>query len=129
MPAIRIDRVEVHLRGVSPGLVRASSEGLGNEVLEQLIRERLFLNEKTGSKINRIDPDPLKISMDESPSDLRRMIAGRIVESISIQYGQKISNSSQGKTAKGMRSQGAADTRRRVRRRTSCTSSTRQRSR
>jgi hypothetical protein len=90
MPDIRIDRLEVCLRGISPGLARASSEGLGNEVLEQLIRERLFLNEKPGSKINRIDPDALKISMDESPSDLRRMIAGRIVESISTQYRQKI---------------------------------------
>jgi hypothetical protein len=89
MPGIRIDRLEVRLRGVSPGLVRASSEGLGNEVLEQLIRERLFLNEKPGSEINRIDPDALKISMDESPSDLRRMIAGRIVESISTQNRQK----------------------------------------
>lgn len=89
MPGIRIDRIEVRLRGVSPGLVRASSEGLGNEVLEQLIRERLFLNEKPGGKINRIDPDALKISMDESPSDLRRMIAGRIVESISTQTDRK----------------------------------------
>ena len=89
MPGVRIDRIEVRLRGVSPGLVRASSEGLGNEVLEQLIRERLFLNEKPGSKINRIDPDALKISMDESPSDLRRMIAGKIVESISTQNRQK----------------------------------------
>jgi hypothetical protein len=90
MPDIRIDRLEVCLRGVSPKLVRASSEGLGNEVLEQLIRECLFLNKKPGSKINRIDPDALKISMDESPLDLRRMIAGRIVESISTQYRQKI---------------------------------------
>ena len=89
MPGIRIDRIEVRLRGVSPGFVRALSEGLGNEVLEQLIRERLFLNEKPGGKINRIDPDTLKISMHESPSDLRRMIAGRIVESISTQNRQK----------------------------------------
>ncbi len=89
MPNIRINRIEVRLRGVSPRLARASAEGLGNEILDQVTRERLFQNEKPGPRISRIDTDALNICMDESPPDLRRMIAGRIVESISTQNRQK----------------------------------------
>ncbi len=88
MPGIRIDRVEVRLRGVSPELARTLSRELGHGVLDELVRERLFLDEQPGSRnnrVNRIAPEPLKIKGDETPSRVKRMIATRIVESISTQ--------------------------------------------
>ena len=91
MAGIRIDRIEIRLRSLSPELVRSACEGLGKEILEQLVAKRLFLNEKSGLSINRIAPDTLKIGGDNDPSDLRRIIAGRIAESVSAQKRRKTS--------------------------------------
>ncbi|MCP4117239.1 MAG: hypothetical protein GY737_17955 [Desulfobacteraceae bacterium] len=90
MPGIRIDRLEVRLRGVSPELARTLSRELGHGVLEQLVRERLFFNGKPGagdSRVSRIAPAPLKIKGDETSSDVGQRIAARIVESISTRNG------------------------------------------
>lgn len=86
MPGIRIDRLEVRLRGVSQGVARTLARELGHGVLEQLVGERLFSDENPGAwagRVNRIAPAPLQIKRDESPSDVKQRIAARIVESIS----------------------------------------------
>ena len=88
MQGIRIDRLEVLIRGVSPDLVRLASDRMGNEVLEQLIQGHLYESAKPGGRIKRIRPDVLKIGKYESPSDLRRMIAHRVVESMTTQNRQ-----------------------------------------
>ena len=86
MPGIRIDRLEVRLRGGSHSLARTLARELGHGVLEQLVRERLFPDENPDTRagrVNRIAPAPLQIKRDETPSDVKQRIAARIVESIS----------------------------------------------
>jgi hypothetical protein len=83
MPGIKIDRLEIRLSGVSPEMARASSRGLGRAVLDQLIRDRVFLNGKPGGRIDRLAPDTLKFETSAGPSALRGRISGRIVDAIS----------------------------------------------
>lgn len=82
MPSIKVDRIQVRLRDISPRLVRASVKGMGNELLKQLAGRQFSLKEKSGGRISRIDSGTLQAERDTTSTDLRRMIGKRIIESI-----------------------------------------------
>ena len=82
MRGIKIDRLEIRLKGIPPEVVRDSVTGLGNELLAKISKQGSLLRERRAVKINRIDSGTLQTSGDTNFSDLRGMIINRIVESI-----------------------------------------------
>ncbi len=82
MTGIKIDRLKIRLRGISPQVARSLAEGLGHELLGQLARQQGLLKAKRTNNISKIDSGAFQASRDTSPSDLRRIIAGRIVGAI-----------------------------------------------
>jgi hypothetical protein len=79
MQSVKVDRLEIRLKGTSPGVARSAAAGLGNEVLGQLSK-RSGPSEKKPAKT--IDLGTLETVRGTRSSDLRRAIAARIVESI-----------------------------------------------
>jgi hypothetical protein len=82
MKNIKVDRIGIRLKGISPQLARSTAAGLGNELIEQLGKQSGLLKKKGVINIRNIDTGMFKTSKDTGSSGLRRMIAGRIAESI-----------------------------------------------
>lgn len=82
MTSIKIDRLEIRLKGISSRMARLSVAGLGHELQKQLAKHSGLLKEKHTININKIDSGALKTSKATNYSDLRRVIAGRIAGSI-----------------------------------------------
>ncbi|MFQ5793437.1 MAG: hypothetical protein ACE5JP_00100 [Candidatus Bipolaricaulia bacterium] len=82
MTNIKIDRLEIRLKDISPQVARSSVAGLGHELLKQLAKQHGLLRKKHAINISKIDSGAFRTSTGTSAFDLRRMIAGRISESI-----------------------------------------------
>lgn len=82
MESVKVDRLEIRLRGTSPEVARSAAAGLGNEVLVQLSRRSGPLRKETARTIGRIDLGTLETLRGKGSSDLRRVIAASIVRSI-----------------------------------------------
>lgn len=79
---IKIDRLNLHLRGVSSVVARDLVSGLGVELMRHLSDQRDFLKGKHGVNIDNIDSGKLEINGDKNPTNLRRMTAERITSAI-----------------------------------------------
>ena len=82
MKSVKVDQLEIHLKGVSPEVARSTVAGLGNEVIGQLSEQPGPLRGKSPKVTARIDLGALGTVRGASSSDLRRALASRIVESI-----------------------------------------------
>lgn len=82
MTTLKIDRLEIRSKGISPQGARTLAGGLGNELLKRLAQQQPLLRKKRTINIGKIDSGTLQTSRNSSSSDLRGMIAGKIVESI-----------------------------------------------
>jgi hypothetical protein len=76
MQSVKVDRLEIRLKGASPEVVRSAAAGLGNEVLGQLSKRSGPLGKEPAKTIY------LGTLEGKGASDLRRTIAARIIESI-----------------------------------------------
>ncbi len=82
MKSVKVDRLEVRLKGISPEVARSAAAGLGNEVLDQLSKRSGPSRKGPAKTVGRIDLGTLEIVRGTGSSDLRRAIAARVVESI-----------------------------------------------
>lgn len=82
MKSVKVDRLEIRLKGVPPEVARSAAAGLGNEVLGQLSGRAGPSRKETAKSIGRIDLGTLETARGTGPSGLRRAIAAEIVESI-----------------------------------------------
>ena len=82
MKSIEIDRIEIRLKSTSPQVARSLAAGLGNEISKQLTRQPSFLKGKGRVNISNIDAGVVQTSRSRDSSAMRRMIADRIVRSI-----------------------------------------------
>ena len=82
MKSVKVDRLEIRLKGISPEVARSSAAGLGNEVLGQLSERPGQLPKGPAKTIGRIDSGTLETAQGTCSSDLRRVIAARVVKSI-----------------------------------------------
>ncbi len=82
MKSIKIDRLDIRLKGISPQVARSLAAGLGNEISKQLANQHSFLNEKGLINISKIDSGVFQTSKVSRSLELQRMIADRIVGSI-----------------------------------------------
>jgi hypothetical protein len=79
---IKIDRLEIHLKNISPEVARGSIPGLGEELMGQLSLRKDKLRKNTEANIDNIDSGEQRTGNETGSFDLRKMIAGRIAESI-----------------------------------------------
>ncbi len=82
MKGIKIDRLEIRLRGISPRVARSTVSGLGDELLNNVSKEDGLFSQSGTVNITKIDSGKFQTPWYVSSSDLRKMIANRITESI-----------------------------------------------
>ncbi len=82
MKNIEIDRIEIRLKSSSPNVAHSLAAGLGNEISKQLTQQHSFLKGKGLVNISNIDAGVVQTSRSRDSSAMRRMIADRIVRSI-----------------------------------------------
>ena len=82
MKSVKVDRLEIRLKGISTEVARSAAAGLGNEVLSQLSERPGPLPKGPAKTIGRIDLGTLETVRGTGSSDLRRAIAAKVVESI-----------------------------------------------
>ena len=82
MKSVKVDRLEIRLKGISPEVARSAATGLGNEVLGQLSERPRPLPKGPAKTIGRIDLGTLETVRGTGSSGLRRAIAAEIVKSI-----------------------------------------------
>ncbi len=82
MRSIKVGKIEIRLRGISPEAAQSSIPGLGDELMRQIETQYKVISRDGVIKIGRIDAGIFQTEGRTSPSDLRRMIAGKIAGSI-----------------------------------------------
>ncbi len=82
MDSVKVDRLEIRVKGVSPEVARSAAAGLGNEMLSRLSERSGPPREEAAKRVGRIDLGTLEAVRGASSSDLRRAIAARVVGSI-----------------------------------------------
>jgi len=91
---MNIDKINIRLKNIPPHLANDLVDGLGNEMLNEIIKSRKQII-SNGNKINHIKIDKIDISpvktqrQNQSPLDLQKLIANRIGQSISQAMGEK----------------------------------------
>ena len=80
MPSIKIHRLKIHLKSISPQSARNLADGLGNELIAQLADHQYQLKEPHA--ITNIDAGTIQTRGKTKPTDIRRQAARRITESI-----------------------------------------------
>jgi hypothetical protein len=78
---IHIDRLEIRLKGTSPGAARGAVDGLGNELMRHLSDGRLE-GARGAARIDAIDIPALKAGRGVSAAELRAAIVRRIGDEI-----------------------------------------------
>jgi hypothetical protein len=84
--SIKIDRLEIRLKGISPQVARASIAGIGNELMEQLAKQHNLLKRERTAYIEKIDSGTLRNERNTSPSDMKRLVAARIANAVGSRY-------------------------------------------
>jgi hypothetical protein len=80
--SIKIDRLEIRLKGVSPQAARVTFAEIGNELMEQLAKQQNLLKGEHAAYIEKIDSGTMKIEKNTNSSDLRKLVAARIANSV-----------------------------------------------
>ncbi len=83
---IKIDRLEIRLRGISPQVARTLISGMEDELLRQFVSHRDILKEKRTIHIEKIELGTLKAQGDTRPSELQRTVASKIIGSVVAGY-------------------------------------------
>ena len=75
MKTLKIDHLNIRLRGVSPQDARSCSADLGRELLLRLSRQKGLSKQLNGKKIKNINVGVVEITRAVQPTELRRIIA------------------------------------------------------
>jgi len=80
MPTIKIHHLKIHLKSISPQSARNLADGLGTELIAQLADQQHLPEEPHA--ISSIDAGTIQTKGRTNPTDIRRLAARRITESI-----------------------------------------------
>jgi len=86
--SIRIERLEIRFKGVSPLSARAAIDGLGRELLGQLSGTQLPSGAKSTVRIDQLDAGRYPVASGTGPAELRGKIAERVAASIRSSHRQ-----------------------------------------
>jgi hypothetical protein len=81
MARIRVDRLAVRFRGVSPEFARSAIDGLGGELVRELAAGRRP-GSRRETRIEGIHSGNIGVESGSTPSDVRRRIAARIAAAV-----------------------------------------------
>jgi hypothetical protein len=82
MKQIKVDSINLRLRGISPQVARSAMSGLSDQIQDRLTRHE-HLGGATGTRhISQIRPGPFQIQTDTNAAELRQKIAVAIAASI-----------------------------------------------
>jgi hypothetical protein len=86
---IKIDRLDIRLRGVSQQSARTVADGLARELATQVAsRAKSSRGERSGDAVD-IDAGTSSVQSSAGPSELRALIAGRIADAIASKLGSR----------------------------------------
>ena len=83
MPTIRIDRIKIRVKGVSPEVVRLAMDGLGSRLLEQLAQTNA-LPRPAGDQSRLVAPPAVQVRVGANPrpAELCRALATALVGAV-----------------------------------------------
>lgn len=84
---IKIDRLQIRLRGVAPETAQAAAGQIGGELMKQLAAQRQTQARGT-SGLARLDAGAIRASAGTGSAELGRMIAERIARAIGEKLGR-----------------------------------------
>lgn len=79
---IKIKRLQIRLKGISPQTARAASEGLGQSLAAELGREAGAKAGSASVNVSELKPNTLTAEQGTSAAALRRLIATHIAASV-----------------------------------------------
>jgi hypothetical protein len=79
---IKIDRLEIRLKGVGAEVARAAADDLGHEVLGQLAAQQVGLSGRRSVHIGEIDSGSFRQPGQMNSAELRSFIARKVAASI-----------------------------------------------
>lgn len=82
MPGIKIDRLEIRLKGVAARKVRPAAEVLGETLLGRIAADPSPLGSTAVAHADRIDAGGLRISGQVDSARLGRMMADQVMEAV-----------------------------------------------
>ncbi|HYY41231.1 MAG TPA: hypothetical protein VE775_00780 [Pyrinomonadaceae bacterium] len=80
---VRIERLEIRVKGGARQSAARMADGLGREVLEQLAAARKQLHGAGRVELERVAAGVLRVERGTTTDELRRQVARRIAESVS----------------------------------------------
>ena len=87
MQNVKINRLEIHLKGIPSTVARSAAAGLGNALLDQLLNQPELLQNEHAGTIDRLDLGTMQAARGTSSSDLRRAVATRVAASLTSRAG------------------------------------------
>lgn len=80
--SIKIDHLEIRLKGISPDVARSAVDGLGQNLLDQLSSVQGLSLKNRAINIGKTEPSTLHVAAGAKPNELRSAIGERIATSI-----------------------------------------------
>ncbi len=78
---IHIDRLQLHLKGISPSLARSAINGLGQEVLKQLSEGKLK-TQNNNINIDTVQAGRVKLKQNTSTTNLTQQMAKAVAGAV-----------------------------------------------
>jgi hypothetical protein len=82
MKGIKVGRIEIRLKGISPEVAQSSILRLGDELMRQIAKQYNLIRGKGVINISSVDGGVFQAGRDTTSSDLGQMIASKITSSI-----------------------------------------------
>lgn len=84
MANIKIDRLELHLNGISKQKAQNITSGLGAEILRQLSNRNIMLRNRGPIRLDKITLDSIRSNQKSTTATLRKEIGNRIAQQIAL---------------------------------------------
>lgn len=81
---LKIDKLNIRIKGISPETIRASIDGIDKEILQEFVNQNKGLQEKNikNIKVNKMELGTIKTTSDVDSSNLRKLIIKSVVQSL-----------------------------------------------
>jgi hypothetical protein len=86
---IKIKRLQIRLKGISPQTARAATDGLGQSLAAELGRDARMKSGGASVNVGEIKPNTLIAGQGTSPAALRSLIAAHIAASVKGKLGRR----------------------------------------
>jgi hypothetical protein len=87
---VRIENLQVNMRGVSPDVARQTAANVGQEVLKELSFHQAYMKNARTTKIENIETGSISITSGVQPDRLRGLIAERVAAAIAARLKRRL---------------------------------------